>query len=120
MTDLQGSGRPGGCVSAANNALYYGWQGAIHELDLETLEERELWRQTPPMLIRGQANPTADGKYVCVMLGEARRQEGPARLSFSYSNFRDLTYCHEGPWNWIDAHETWDADVGAELQPHAS
>ncbi|MBL7201489.1 MAG: hypothetical protein ISS56_15225 [Anaerolineae bacterium] len=31
MTDLQGRGRPGGCVSAANNALYYGWQGAIYE-----------------------------------------------------------------------------------------
>ena len=41
MTDLHGSDRPGGYVSAANNALYYGWQGAIFELDLETLEERE-------------------------------------------------------------------------------
>ena len=40
MTDLQGPGRPGGCVSAANNAIYFGWQGAIIELDLETLEER--------------------------------------------------------------------------------
>ena len=63
MTDLQGSGRPGGCVSAANNALYYGWQGEIVELDLETLEERVLWRQAEPMLarilrVRGRANPT--------------------------------------------------------------
>jgi len=35
-----GSGRPGGCVdvvAAANNALYFGWQGKIHELNLETL-----------------------------------------------------------------------------------
>jgi hypothetical protein len=30
-----------------------------------------------------------------------------------------LTCCHEGPWNWIDAHEAWDAHLGAELQPHA-
>jgi hypothetical protein len=70
MTDLEGSGRPGGCVSAANNALHFGWKGQIIELDLETLQERVLWEQTPPMLIRGRANPTADGKYVCVMLME--------------------------------------------------
>jgi oligogalacturonide lyase len=59
VTDLQGAGRPGGCVSAANNALYFGWQGEIVELDLETLEERVLWRETAPMSIRGRANPTA-------------------------------------------------------------
>ena len=143
MTDLQGPDRPGGCVSAANHALYYGWQGAIHELDLETLAEREVWRETPPMLIRGRANPTADGRYICVMLMEDQPEEKPA-ISFSYSRFREffhlkpltqiarveiatgkmevihedrrymghvntspalpdiMTYCHEGPWNWID------------------
>jgi hypothetical protein len=55
---------------AANNALYFGWQGAIHELNLETLEERVLWNEVSapcPMLIRGRANPTADGKCLCVM-----------------------------------------------------
>jgi hypothetical protein len=43
MTDLQNRRRPGGstdAVAAANNALYFGWQGAIIELDLDTLEER--------------------------------------------------------------------------------
>ena len=89
MTDLQGAGRPGGCVSAANNALYYGWQGAIYELDLDTLEEREVWRQTPPMSIRGRANPTADGRYICVMLMEDQPEEKPA-ISFSYSRFREF------------------------------
>ena len=39
ITDLQGPGRPGGCVSAANNALYFGWKGQIIELGLETLQE---------------------------------------------------------------------------------
>jgi len=151
MTDLQGTGRPGGCISAANSALYFGWQGAIHELNLETLEEREIWRQTPPMLIRGRANPTADGKYVCVMLMEDQPEE-EAKISFSYSRFREffhlkpltqivrievatgkmevihedrrymghvntspvlpdiLTYCHEGPWNWIDQ-RIWGLNV---------
>jgi oligogalacturonide lyase len=144
MTDLQGRGRPGGCVSTANGALYYGWGGAIHELDLDTLEERVLWQETPPMRIRGRANPTADGKYVCVMLTEEQPRDDTPRISFSYSRFREnyhlkpltqivridaasgeaeviyedrrymghvntspvlpdiLTYCHEGPWNWID------------------
>jgi oligogalacturonide lyase len=144
MTDLQGRGRAGGCVSAANNALYYSWHGAIHELNLDTLEERVLWQETSPMRIRGRANPTADGKYICVMLMEDQPEEGAPRISFSYSRFREfyqlkpltqilridaasgktevihedrrymghvntspvlpdiLTYCHEGPWNWID------------------
>ncbi|MFN2229639.1 MAG: oligogalacturonate lyase family protein [Anaerolineae bacterium] len=94
MTDLAergrsvGRGRPGGCVSTANHALYYGWQGAIHELDLDTLEERVLWRETPPMHIRGRANPTADGKYVCVMVMEEQPEES-TRISFSYSRFRE-------------------------------
>ena len=89
MTDLQGGGRPSGCVSTVNHALYFGWKGAIYELDLETLEERVVWEPEPPMQIRGRANPTADGKYVCTMLGEARKREGPARISFSYSGFRE-------------------------------
>ena len=131
-------------MSAVNNALYFGWQGAVYELDLETLEERELWRPSPPMHISGRTNPTADGKYVCVMLTEDRPKGKPA-ISFSYSSFREnfhlkpltqiarievatgemevihedkrymghvntspalpdiLTYCHEGPWNCIDA-----------------
>ena len=46
-------------MSAANSALYFGWQGEIIELDLETLKERVLWRETAPMMIRGRANPTA-------------------------------------------------------------
>ena len=44
ITDLQGGGRPGGCVSAANKALYFGWKGEIIELNLETLGERILWQ----------------------------------------------------------------------------
>ena len=63
ITDLQGVGRPGGCVSAANHALYFGWKGAIHELNLETLEERELWRQTEPMVPVGRRR--SPGKRDC-------------------------------------------------------
>ena len=156
ITDLQGGGRPGGCISAANNALYFSWHGAIYELNLETLEERVLWEETakrgePSMPIRGRANPTADGKYVCVMLMEDQPEDKPA-ISFSYSRFREffhlkplsqiarievatgkmevihedrrymghvntspalpdiLTYCHEGPWNWIDQ-RMWGLNV---------
>jgi oligogalacturonide lyase len=89
MTDLKGAGGANGCVSAANQKIYFSWQGAIHELDLKTLEEREVWRETAPMLIRGRSNPTADGKYLCVMLMEDQPEE-TARISFSYSRFREF------------------------------
>ena len=55
-----------------------------------------LWRQTAPMLarnlrVRGRANPTADGTYVCVMLIEDQPEEKPT-ISFSYSRFREFFY----------------------------
>ena len=40
------------------------------------------------MQIRGRANPTADGKYVCVMLMEDQPEEKPA-ISVPYSRFRE-------------------------------
>jgi oligogalacturonide lyase len=143
MTDLKGDGRPGGCVSLANNALYFWWQDVLYELDLDSLEERVIAEMSTPMLPRGRANPTADGKYICTLLMEDQPEDTP-RISFSYSRFREyfqlkpltqivrieiatgkmevihedrrymghvntspalpdiLTFCHEGPWNWID------------------
>ena len=143
MSDFKGRGRPGGCVSTVNNAVYVWWQNTLVELDLETFEERVIVEMPGPMLPRGRANPTADGKYICTMLMEDQPEEKPS-ISFSYSRFREyfhlkpltqivrieiatgeteviheerrymghvntspalsdiLTYCHEGPWNWID------------------
>ena len=89
MTDLEGCGRPSGCVRAANNALYYTWGGAIHELNLDTLEERTVWSENLPMRIHGRSSPTADGKYLCVMLMEEQRQKESC-ISFSYSSFQKL------------------------------
>jgi len=64
ITGIKGSGRPGGCVSAANNALHFGWKDQIIELDLEPPEERVRWEETAVrgslrILIRGRAKPTA-------------------------------------------------------------
>lgn len=143
MTDLKGEGRPGGCVSVVNNAIYFWWQHVLYALDLTTLEERVIAEMSAPMLPRGRANPTADGTYICTMLMEDQPEDAP-RISFSYSRFREyfhlkpltqiarievatgkteiihedrrymghvntspalpdiLTFCHEGPWNWID------------------
>ncbi|MBN1877674.1 MAG: PD40 domain-containing protein [Anaerolineae bacterium] len=143
MTDLQGRGRPGGCVSLINNALYFWWKDRLVELNLDTLAERVICEMRGPMLARGRANPTADGKYICTMLMEEQPEDKPS-ISYSYSRFREyfhlkplsqiarieiatgkteiihedhrymghvntspavpdiLTYCHEGPWNWID------------------
>ena len=109
------------------------------------------------MKIRGWANPTADGKYVCVMLMEDQPEK---KASISYSRFREffhfeaadpdradrcpskrgeatgemevihedrrymghvntspalpdiLTYCHEGPWNCIDAARSVRGECG--------
>jgi hypothetical protein len=41
------------------------------------------------MMIRGRANPTADGTYVCMMLTEDQPEEKPA-ISYSYSRFREF------------------------------
>lgn len=89
MTDLDGRGGGGSCVSEANNAVYYGWRGAIRELKLNTLEERVIWHVAAPMRLYGAAKPTADGKYVCIMLMEQRQKE-KQRISFSYSDFDEL------------------------------
>ena len=151
MTDLQGPERPGGCVSVVNNALYFWWQNVLYELNLTTLEERVIAEMSAPMLPRGRANPTADGKYICTMLMEDQPEDKPS-ISFSYSRFREyfhlkplsqiarieiatgkteiihedrrymghvntspalpdiLTFCHEGPWNWIDQ-RIWGLNV---------
>ena len=89
MTDLKARGGIGSCVSAASNALYYGWGGAIHELNLNTLEERVIWDVVPPMQLCGVPKPTADGRYVCIMLMEERPEKTP-RISFSYSDLEEL------------------------------
>jgi len=46
------------------------------------------------MTIRGRANSTADGKYVCVMRMRDQPEDKPA-ISFSYSRFRE--YFHLKP-----------------------
>ena len=89
MTDLKERGGAGCCVSAANNALYYGWGDAIHELNLITLEDRVIWHVAAPMQLYGSPNPTADGKYVCIMLMEEQPEETP-RISFAYSELEEL------------------------------
>jgi oligogalacturonide lyase len=89
LTDLTGSGRPGGCYSDANQRLYYWWRNVLYELDVEALNERPICEIEPPMFPRGRANPTADGKYVCSFLMEEQKQDKPS-ISFSYSRFREF------------------------------
>ncbi|MFN2285722.1 MAG: oligogalacturonate lyase family protein, partial [Anaerolineae bacterium] len=98
MTDLKGGGRPGGCVNLVNNALYFWWQDVLYELDLDSLEERVIAEMAAPMLPRGRANPTADGKYICTMLMEDQPEDTP-HISFSYSRFRE--YFHLKPLTQI-------------------
>jgi oligogalacturonide lyase len=151
LTDLDGRGRPRGCVSAANHALYFWWQRQLIELDLTTLAERVIHEVTPPMLPRGRASTTADGRYICTMLMEEQPEDQPS-IAYSYSRFREffhrkprtqivrvdvatgaldvihedrrymghvntsptnpdvLTYCHEGPWDWIEQ-RIWGLNV---------
>ena len=48
MTDLQGRRRPGGCISEANNALYFGWHGRASILQMKKVAK--LWGIHGPQL----------------------------------------------------------------------
>ncbi|NKB70674.1 MAG: oligogalacturonide lyase [Candidatus Latescibacteria bacterium] len=86
LTDLQSQGRPGGCVSSANNAVYF-WHGRqLLEVDLATLDQRVVHQREDDMLPRGRANPTADGRYICTQLQQDIPEDGP-KISFAYSRF---------------------------------
>jgi oligogalacturonide lyase len=97
LTDLQGPGRPGGCYSAANRRHYFWWHDELHELDVDTLEERVIYR-APKGMSPQCADPTADGKYVCARIMEEPPQE-KAAVSFSYSRFRE--FFHAKPFTQI-------------------
>ncbi len=103
MTDLAGPGRPGGCVSIVNHAVYFWRQYDLIEVDLDTLAERVVCQGQPPMLPRGRANPTADGKYICTLLMEETPEDRPS-ISFSYSRFRE--YHAKKPFTQIVRIET--------------
>ena len=89
LTDLEGSGRPGGCFSKANNCHYFWWHGVLYELDIETLEERVIYELPDDTVVGHRASPTADGKYICARLMEEIEEDKPA-ISFSYSRFREF------------------------------
>ncbi len=89
LTDLQGSGRPGGCFSAVNQCHYFWWEDELLELDIKTLDERVLYHLPKGMHAGGRSNPTADGKYVCTRIMEQPQQKAPS-ISFSYSRFREF------------------------------
>jgi len=98
ITDLNSKARPGGCVSAANNAVYF-WHGRqIIELNLETLDERVIHEQKGNMTPRGRANPTADGKYICSHLQEDIPEDTPS-ISFAYSRF--VEFFEKKPYSQI-------------------
>ena len=98
LTDLHGPGRPGGCFSAANQRHYFWWQGEVHELNIETLEEQVIYRAPEGMSPGGRANPTADGTYFCARIMKEPAQE-KAAVSFSYSRFRE--FFHAKPFTQI-------------------
>ena len=88
MTDFGNRGRPGGCVSTANNAVYLFHGSKLLEIDLESLEERVVCEIEGEMSPGGRANPTADGKYLCTMLRERKPPaDDTPRISYSYSSF---------------------------------
>ena len=98
ITDLNTKSRPGGIVSAINNAAYF-WHGRqLIELNLETLAERIIHEQEGNMAPRGRANPTADGKYICTHFQEEIPEDGPS-ISFAYSRF--VEYFEKKPFSQI-------------------
>ena len=89
LTDLQGPGRPTGCFNPANHKHYYWWQEVVYELDPDTCAERPVGEGIPGTVVRGQANPTADGRYIVSIMMEEQPEARPS-ISFAYSRFREL------------------------------
>ncbi|MBZ0302702.1 MAG: oligogalacturonate lyase family protein [Anaerolineae bacterium] len=93
LTDLRGRGNAGGCFSAANHCHYFWWQRELHELNIETLDERILYVAPEGMSV-DRPSPTADGQYICSKLLEDPPQER-AVIAFAYSRFHE--YFHARP-----------------------
>jgi oligogalacturonide lyase len=87
LTDLQLSKRPGGCFSKANMAHYFGDDDVLYELDLRTLELRELFAAPRDFVLSERFAPTADGKYVCGSLTERAAFAAAPSVPYSYSRF---------------------------------
>ena len=87
MTDLGSKGRPGGCVSEVNGAVYYFVGRKLIELNLNSLDERVVTEVDTPYPPGGRANPTADGKHVCSIVAEPPADTGKKTISYSYSGF---------------------------------
>lgn len=115
LTDLKGPGRPGGQFSAANQRHYYWWQGEIRELNVETFEERVIYRVPEGMSPSEWANPTADGKYICTRIMAEPPQE-KAAISYSYSRFRE--FFHAKPFTQIVRIDVATGDVEVIHEEH--
>jgi oligogalacturonide lyase len=90
LTDLKGTGHPGGCFGVANNCHYFWWHRELHEINIETLEERIIY-VAPEGTSQDRPSPTADGKYICSKLLHDIPQE-KASISFAYSRFREYFF----------------------------
>jgi oligogalacturonide lyase len=89
MTDLSGRGRPTGSFSTRTGCHTFWWQNSVLEVDVGSFQVRCLYEPEPGFVGRGQAAPTADGTYVCILMMEMPEQERP-RISFAYSRFREF------------------------------
>ena len=90
LTDLEpnGSERPAGCFSAANNCHYFWWGRQLMELNLETLQERVVY-EVPIGMSAYHARPgvTANGAYICTRIMKDKGFDG---LDFAYARFYEL------------------------------
>lgn len=74
------------CASALNGEAYF-WHGrSLIALDLESLEQRELYRLDEGWDV-SMINVTADGKYVCASISEDMSDRFPVDLLRGYVGF---------------------------------
>lgn len=70
LTDAGPGNRSGGFLSASVNPVkdeaYFWRDGAVIALDINRLEERELYKVPEKFNASGYTNVTADGRYVCI------------------------------------------------------
>lgn len=93
LTDIDTRERPSGSYSASTRCHYFIRAGAIVELSVDTLEERELYRPADTasnrnMELSGRPCATADGSYVITSISEPD-PSASERVSFAYAGFHD-------------------------------
>ena len=81
--------RPQGAWSESNKRCYYWWCNVLYELDVDTGDERTVYRAPDDVLPGIHATTSADGRYICNAMREKVERDVPS-LEYPYHKFPEL------------------------------